>query len=176
LQSVLRRRGVLRAIGSLLPILLVAAALAAAPRGLQGLAHAYTLATVSASGDIGLVPGRSDIELQPLPVDDPAVRVSAAAALATAEHEYSLQDSELDTGVGVVRAVVSVQGDPLRQNLKAWIVTANRDLTPPGFMAQGVFHKLCIVVSAEDGHYLFAYPTDFVPLASPQTRFRRAAR
>jgi hypothetical protein len=64
---------------------------------------------VPVSGDIALVPPRQDAVLAPLPAGQ--VRVPAIRALQAAEKVWGLSDSEIDPKAGIVRAVVSIEGD-----------------------------------------------------------------
>lgn len=124
-------------------------------------------AGIGASDNVGRLPARADVAVLPLPASKlprtssgvPAV--PAMAALRTAETEFGLSDQQIDTGVGLVSGVVSLRGDSLHHNIKAWIVTANVDTMGQGLTTRDtVYHKLCIVIDAQNGRYVFAYTAD----------------
>ncbi len=113
---------------------------------------------VPVSGDIALVPPRQDAVLAPLPAGQ--VRVPAIRALQAAEKVWGLSDSEIDPKAGIVRAVVSIEGDVVHQDLKAWLVIADREM--PNFAPGSTitYHKVVVVVSAVTGRVIFSYPTE----------------
>lgn len=113
---------------------------------------------VPVSGDIALVPPRQDAVLAPLPAGQ--VRVPAIRALQAAEKVWGLSDSEIDPKVGIVRAVVSIEGDVVHQDLKAWLVIADREM--PNFAPGSTitYHKIVVVVSAVTGRVVFSYPAE----------------
>jgi hypothetical protein len=60
--------------------------------------------------------------------------------------------------------MVSVNGDTVHGNVPAWVVTANVGTAandPTGMRPGGTFRKLCIVVDAQAGKYVYAYTADY---------------
>lgn len=108
----------------------------------------------SVSSDVGTVPQRPDISLQPLPSN--SMTVSADTAVAAVKAVWGLQDGQIQA---VVSASLSKQGDALHQQKLAWIVVANQDI--PALGTPGlVFHKLVSVVDGATGRYVWAYCAD----------------
>ncbi len=95
--------------------------------------------------------------LAPLPAGQ--VRVPAIRALQAAEKVWSLSDSDIDPRAGIVRAVVSIEGDVVHQDVRAWLVVADREM--PNFAPGStiMYHKIVVVVSAVTGRVVFSYPT-----------------
>lgn len=121
-------------------------------RGAGGVG-ASGIVTMPSSDNIATVPSASIVKLTPAMLT-PAT-VSSDQAVAAAVAAFHLDAGELDRGVGVVRATVSLQGGSDRQGRDCWIVTADRTIPAPS--NQAIFHRLEIVVSATTGKALFAY-------------------
>lgn len=144
-----------------LTVVLLASAIDTSSRG------ASAMSNVRASGDVRALPQRADIVLSPLPLGDlPRTRggspvTTPMQAVRAAEAEFDLTDAQIDRQVGVVRARVTIRGDKLHTDVKAWVVTADADthgLSP--WTSSLVYHKLCIAISATTGRYAFAYQAD----------------
>ncbi|MGH2442393.1 MAG: hypothetical protein ACRDFX_04430 [Chloroflexota bacterium] len=120
------------------------------------LAPARAQTGLPVSGNVSSVPQAPSIDLTYLPEGE--TKIPASEAVRIAMKRFALTRSQLDTRVGVVRALVNVKEDPLKRNLKSWIVTADVefDHAVPGGPAI-VFHTLSIVVNAITGRYEFGY-------------------
>lgn len=122
---------------------------------------------LATNGDIASLPHRPDILLAPLAERDlPSVTTgqpttTAQDAVALAESQFHLNEGQLDSDVGIVRATVSILGDPGHRAIKAWVVTANVDIRGQSpATSNTVYHKLCIVIDASTHAYSFAYTAD----------------
>lgn len=124
-------------------------------------------AGIGASDNVALLPSRPDVTVVRLPesrlprTSSGAPAVTAMQALLSAEREFGLSDQQIDAGVGLVSGVVSHRGDSLHHDIKSWIVTANVETMGQGLTTRDtVYRKLCIVIDAESGRYMFAYTAD----------------
>ena len=108
------------------------------------------------SGNVSALPPRLDVHYKALP--ETAVSVSPQEAVDAAERTFNLTDTQLDTGIGVVRATVSVTGIPGHQADKAWVVTFNDPIRAPG--NGKLYQKLSVAVDATDGQVLYALSVD----------------
>lgn len=111
---------------------------------------------VNGTGDVSRLPVRADIAVGTLPSTTP--RITAVAAVLTAEARFGLSAANLDEATRVVRATVSIAGSASHSNEAAWIVTANDSVTSP--VTDVTYQKLCIVVSAITGKFLYAYAAE----------------
>jgi hypothetical protein len=66
-----------------------------------------------------------------------------------------LTDNQIDPKAGVVRGIVSLKGNPLHQDIKAWIVIAGMTTYNPAPNSHTLYHKMLIVVDARTGHAVF---------------------
>lgn len=136
----------------LAPALLALAAVTVASH----VADAHAGTGLRTSANVQRIPSRPDVKLSASPAADS--KVSAGAALAAAEAAFGLSDAQIDSNIGIVRARVTVPGDPRRHNLHAWVVTANVDIMGQGPATWNLmYRKLCIVIDATTGRYVFAY-------------------
>ncbi len=87
--------------------------------------------------------------------------VSTRVALNAASAAFGLGDSDVDPNARAVPAIVSVGALPANQNIKAWLVTFDKDTYSQGPIGPGrpqmVSHKLCVVVDATTGQYAVAF-------------------
>jgi len=127
------------------------------------LTHAYDLSTVTI-GNATSLPLTSGVTASSLPTTAPDLKVSAADAINVAETTFNLTDSAVDQSIGVIPAVMSIRTDPLHQDEDSWVVTFDTPSRPTGPGTQGYeYEKLCVVVDASTGQYLWAYPADLQP-------------
>jgi methionine-rich copper-binding protein CopC len=121
--------------------------------------HERVDAAALATGDITKLPQRVDVRYTLLP--DTAVKITPQQAVNVAEQRFDLTDQQIDVGIGVVRAVLSVTGMPGHQYDKAWVVTADDPIRAPG---NGLlYQKLCVAVDAVTGQVLYAFSVDPTP-------------
>lgn len=113
------------------------------------------------TGDISRVPASSNVILQPLPASQ--VRVSAVVALWAAQAAWGLASDQVDPRTGIVRAVISLKGDRLHHDLKAWLVVARLTTFCPAPGCNTMYSKMVIVVDARTGKAVFSYPADPAP-------------
>lgn len=74
-----------------------------------------------------------------------------------------MQDAELDQNVGLVKALIGIQGVRVHHDQTAWIVTVDRPFHLPilsGGTDYVLTHELCIVEDAKTGTYQYAYTAD----------------
>lgn len=159
----------------LLPIILAASLVAIGPYASARISHAFAVSDMRVSADVKALPTRPDILVSPLSASDPGLKISAADAVRAAESQTGLLDSEIDRNIGIVRAIVSIHGNPLHQRERVWIVTADVESHPHAMIAPDVvFHKLCIVIDARTGQYEFGFPADATRASSAKTASSRA--
>lgn len=127
---------------------------------------------VKISNDTSLLPQRSDVEVAPLSqaalaaADPPTATVDgraseAAKAVRAVERALNIDSSKLDPNIGVVTADV----DPVRMrkmgHIPAFVVTEDIPISGQGPATWDlVYQKLCAVVDARTGRFLWAYATD----------------
>lgn len=114
-------------------------------------AHAET----PVSGDISLVPRLQIMHLSTLPSAEASI--SADQAIDTVINRFRLSPSQIDPDAGAVLALVNVPEDPLKRNIKAWIVTADLRVI---WSLEGhpiLYHTFSVVVNAVTGRYEFGY-------------------
>lgn len=135
---------------------------------------AAAVSQMKVSSDVSAVPAHSGVSLSPLAERelprDAANRllVTADRAIATAKAAFNLDDSDLDTGVGLVMAHFTQPGNPRIHELPVWIVVANVEMMSQGPPQQAHFTtpNLCIIVDARTGRMVLAYaagPKTWVP-------------
>lgn len=107
------------------------------------------------STDVSAVPHKPAMTLVALPPS--ALQVSASQAVSVAKREFALDDSQLDSSVGVVAAELTLGRDPTKQKQQVEIVTADQDFQGPNGV---LYHRLCVVVDAHTGAYLYAYTAE----------------
>ena len=119
------------------------------------------------SANVALLPSREDIRLVSLPATalptgtNGMPKVTAAAALNVAEARFGFSDSQVDPSSGLVSAVISLRRDALHQNIKAWVIPLVIDIPGQGPKpGSTMYHRLCIVVDATTGKFVFAYAAD----------------
>jgi hypothetical protein len=127
----------------------------------SGIHFVSAMSSVKVSSNVSLLPKRSDVDVVDLAASDMRLKSSAAQALDTAKRQFTLQDAEVDSNIGVVSAIASIVGDPKHHNEAVWIVTADRTyhLLAPG-RTNLATHKLCIVINGLTGQYEYAYTAD----------------
>jgi len=116
---------------------------------------------LNGTGDISRVPASSNVILQPLPASQ--VRVSAVVALWAAQAAWGLASDQVDPRTGIVRAVISLRGDRLHHDLKAWLVVARLTTFCPAPGCNTMYGAMVIVVDARTGKAAFSYPADPAP-------------
>lgn len=166
-------RSIKRGCRVLVPLLLVAGTMISSPvTGAQPITFPQpptlkeTLAAtkafgVNGTGDLSRVPASSEVILQPLPASH--VRVSAVVALWAAQAAWGLASDQVDPRTGIVRAVISLKGDRLHHDLKAWLVVARLTTFCPAPGCNTMYSKMVIVVDARTGKAVFSYPADPAP-------------
>ncbi len=118
---------------------------------------------VNGTGHLSRVPASSNVILQPLPASQ--VRVSAVVALWAAQAAWGLTSDQVDRRTGIVRAAISLRGDRLHHDLKAWLVVARLTTFCPVPGCNTMYSKMVIVVDARTGKAAFSYPAD--PASTP---------
>jgi len=118
---------------------------------------------LNGTGHLSRVPASSNVILQPLPASQ--VRVSAVVALWAAQAAWGLTSDQVDRRTGIVRAVISLRGDRLHHDLKAWLVVAHLTTFCPAPGCNTMYSKMVIVVDARTGKAIFSYPAD--PASTP---------
>ncbi len=116
---------------------------------------------INGTGDLSRVPASSNAILQPLPASQ--VRVSAVVALWAAQATWGLAGNQVDPRTGIVRAVISLKGDRVHHDLKAWLVVARLTTFCPAPGCNTMYSKMVIVVDARTGRATFSYPADPAP-------------
>lgn len=122
----------------------------------RGRATLAAPADVPVSTDVGKLPFRNDLSVKPLTVGPGLIDAQAAVTAATAS--FGLSVSNVDSGIGVVSALLTKGRMKEYQDRKVWITTF--DVTIPAPVNGIVYHKLSVVVDALTGRYLFAYSGD----------------
>ncbi len=151
----------LRTLRSLAPVFVAAMLLFMLPAMLTLLgknASAQSYPAVQVYGDVSRLPQRADVRLAPLPASDPSVRVSSERAVATALTEFGLNNDQLDTNTGIVRARITTRGGQALQGVNVLMVVARQATT--GHIPTEHCRKLNIAIDATTGYYMFAYTTD----------------
>lgn len=116
---------------------------------------------VDGTGDISRVPASSNVILQPLLASQ--VRVSAVVALWAAQAAWGLASDQVDPRTGIVRAGITLRGDRVHHDLKAWLVVARLTTFCPAPGCNTMYTKMVIVVDARTGKATFSYPADPAP-------------
>lgn len=115
-----------------------------------------TALNVAVSNDVSRVPVAPDVVLSALPSDVQAV--SSQTAVAAAESVWGGTDGQIDTGVGVVRALVSLKGDTVSRNIPGLIVVENIDTPNPAPGSTTRYSQMVVVVNAVKGGVVLSYP------------------
>lgn len=122
----------------------------------SALSQAHAMTPLGESGNIGVVPKPADVQLADLPQTD--VQITPDQALSAANKVFGITSPEVDPTAGIVRADVSRIGDTLHQHERALVVVADRRVAVS--QSHIVFQKLCVVVDARSGQYLWAFAAD----------------
>lgn len=112
-------------------------------------------AQVPASGNISSVPRNPIVHLSNLSPAD--TRISADEAVQAAMKQFGLTENQIDPNIGVVRALVNVPEDPLKHNIKAWIVTADVEVSHAVLGRNFTYRTLSAIINARTGRYEFGY-------------------
>ena len=111
---------------------------------------------IRTTGNVSVVPQSPMVSLRSAAAGD--VTLSPDVAAQVASGQWKLAAGQIDEGIGLVRADVTVNDSPLHQHQKAWLVVADFSTVSPGSRVQ--YSKLVIAIDGKTGQYLYAYPVD----------------
>lgn len=124
-------------------------------------AHATDRASVQVTNDTSRLPTHLGVVIHPLSPSDSSVALSGSDAINAAEAGFALRDHQVDSNIGLVRALTRLRGASPPVDHKSVVVTFDAgSYGHSPVLGHLWFRKLCVVVNAASGKWEYAYQAD----------------